>query len=153
MPKPGPAVRRKLYQDAAGRCCYCSLTTWLEQPPADNPDPGLRATIEHVLPRNRGGTSCWQNLALACQRCNTTQAGHRYLPYAGMNQEERAQTRHLVRLRHRQAGNHPQNRRWGRYLRLDTIRIIRTAHQSGHPPLHPRYAATGNTRRHAGCIS
>ena len=157
MPKPGPAVRRKLYDDAAGRCCYCHLTTWLAQPPAGNPDPGLQATIEHILPRNQGGTSRWQNLALACKRCNTSRAGHPYLPYAGMTSEDRAQTRNLVRLIHRQTGNHPQNRRWGRYLRLDTIRIIHRANHSGLQPQHPRYTAggraprRGNVRPQPGC--
>ena len=148
MPKPGPIARRKLYDNANGRCCYCHQRTWLEQPPAENSDPGLRATIEHILPRNQGGTSCWQNLALACQRCNTTRAGHRYLPYGSMTQDERAQTRSLVRLVHRQVGNHPRNRRWGNFLRLDTIRIVHQAHQAGRPPQHPRYTAVGNSRRH-----
>ena len=146
MPKPGPAVWRKLYEKAAGRCCYCHLTTWLEQP-ADSADPGLRATVEHILPRNQGGTSSWQNLALACKRCNTTRAGHRYLSYADMTTEERAQTRNPVRLTHRQTGNHPQNRRWSYGLRLDTIRIIHRACQSGQPPQHPRYTAAGRRPR------
>ncbi|MFC4870162.1 HNH endonuclease [Negadavirga shengliensis] len=28
-------------------------------------------TIDHVLPRSKGGKTCWRNLVTACHRCNT----------------------------------------------------------------------------------
>ncbi|MBI5199415.1 MAG: HNH endonuclease [Nitrospirae bacterium] len=27
-------------------------------------------TIDHVIPRSHGGESCWENMVVACQRCN-----------------------------------------------------------------------------------
>ncbi len=32
-------------------------------------------SVEHIVPRNRGGEFSWDNLALACQGCNN----HKYL--------------------------------------------------------------------------
>ena len=31
-------------------------------------------TIDHILPKSRGGTSKWENLVTACRRCNITKA-------------------------------------------------------------------------------
>lgn len=140
MPKPSPAVRKALYQAAAGRCRYCGEITFLNELPADA-DPGRRATIEHIVPRSRGGTNDWQNLALACHRCNVIRAGGRYLPYAELTRAERDQARNHSRLHHRQIHQNPANRRWGRGLRLETIRTLYRASQAGNPPRHPRYAA------------
>lgn len=45
-------------------CCYCSA-------PLTPDGQGERApTIEHRLPRSRGGTNGLENLALACWKCN-----------------------------------------------------------------------------------
>ncbi|MBI2878065.1 MAG: HNH endonuclease [Candidatus Tectomicrobia bacterium] len=27
-------------------------------------------TIDHVIPKSRGGTTCWENVVVACQKCN-----------------------------------------------------------------------------------
>ncbi|MBW2255483.1 MAG: HNH endonuclease [Deltaproteobacteria bacterium] len=33
--------------------------------------PGYRElTLDHVVPRSRGGVLCWENVVTACQRCN-----------------------------------------------------------------------------------
>lgn len=37
------------------RCAYCGAAA---------------ATIDHVLPRSRGGSNCWQNTVAACYGCN-----------------------------------------------------------------------------------
>ncbi|MBI5183542.1 MAG: HNH endonuclease [Nitrospinae bacterium] len=29
-----------------------------------------KLTIDHIIPRSRGGESCWENVVIACQRCN-----------------------------------------------------------------------------------
>lgn len=49
-----------------GRCIHCNTRLVV----ALNGDPISRATIEHILPRNHGGTDDLRNLALACARCN-----------------------------------------------------------------------------------
>ena len=51
--------RRNLYRRDRYTCQYCGVR------------PGTSAlTIDHVLPRSRGGTSSWENCVLACFRCN-----------------------------------------------------------------------------------
>lgn len=31
-------------------------------------------TIDHVIPKSRGGTTCWENVVAACQQCNHRKA-------------------------------------------------------------------------------
>jgi hypothetical protein len=58
-------LRRRVEARAGGRCEYCkSLASISSQP----------FSIEHILPRARGGTGREENLALACQGCNN----HKY---------------------------------------------------------------------------
>lgn len=49
-----------------GKCLHCGarLTISLAG------EPLSQATVEHILPRNHGGTDELTNLALACARCN-----------------------------------------------------------------------------------
>jgi 5-methylcytosine-specific restriction endonuclease McrA len=48
--------RRAVFARDDHRCQYCGQ-------PADS--------IDHVLPRSRGGEHIWENVAAACRRCNT----------------------------------------------------------------------------------
>ncbi|MBD7956385.1 HNH endonuclease [Microbacterium sp. Sa4CUA7] len=50
-----PVTRRGVLRRDAHRCGYCGSSA---------------ATIDHVLPRSRGGTNSWENLVAACVRCN-----------------------------------------------------------------------------------
>jgi 5-methylcytosine-specific restriction endonuclease McrA len=43
------------------RCAYCARSA---------------ATIDHVLPRSRGGRDTWENLVACCLRCNNTKGDH-----------------------------------------------------------------------------
>ena len=36
--------------------------------------PGANLTVEHVLPRSRGGETSWENCVAACQGCNARKA-------------------------------------------------------------------------------
>ncbi len=54
-----PMTRRNIAIRDNSSCQYCG--TLLETPDY---------TIDHVLPRNRGGVSVWANLVLACVHCN-----------------------------------------------------------------------------------
>lgn len=62
--------RRKLlmvmYQS---RCCYCGVRVYERR--ARLPDT---ATIDHVIPKARGGTFRWENTVLACVACNEAKA-------------------------------------------------------------------------------
>ena len=64
--------RKKLFEDVfardGGRCVYCGVE-------ARRPGRGVRrasdlATLDHVVPRSRGGPLRADNLVLACQACN-----------------------------------------------------------------------------------
>ncbi|MCC6741422.1 MAG: HNH endonuclease [Planctomycetia bacterium] len=55
--------RRNLYKRDHFTCQYCS-----RQPGSEE------LTIDHILPRARGGKSSWENCVLACVECNRKKA-------------------------------------------------------------------------------
>ncbi len=55
--------RRNLFRRDRATCQYC----------AAQPGPA-ELTIDHVVPRSRGGLSSWTNCVLACVMCNTRKA-------------------------------------------------------------------------------
>jgi len=61
-------VQTELRGSAAwvGRCIHCQSKVVV--PLAD--DEPASATLEHIVPKNHGGTDDPDNLALACARCN-----------------------------------------------------------------------------------
>lgn len=65
----GPAKRRALYARDGWRCAYCGA--W----GGDAPE---RLTLDHLVPRARGGGNHGWNLVTACAACNA-QRGHRPL--------------------------------------------------------------------------
>ncbi|MHB1234758.1 MAG: HNH endonuclease [Microbacteriaceae bacterium] len=50
-----PVSRRGVLRRDQQRCAYCGLAA---------------TTIDHVLPRSRGGGDSWENLVACCLRCN-----------------------------------------------------------------------------------
>jgi 5-methylcytosine-specific restriction endonuclease McrA len=54
-----PPTRRTVLQRDQGRCAYCG----------DGAD-----TMDHVVPRSRGGRHDWANVVAACRRCNHRKA-------------------------------------------------------------------------------
>ena len=50
-----PVTRRGVLRRDGHRCAYCGKSA---------------ATIDHVLPRSRGGADSWENLVACCLRCN-----------------------------------------------------------------------------------
>ncbi|MCV6639494.1 HNH endonuclease [Candidatus Albibeggiatoa sp. nov. NOAA] len=65
-----PAVsRREILRRDKHACQYCGSTKKL--------------TIDHVMPRSRGGTHTWDNVVTACERCNSRK-GDRTPQEAGM---------------------------------------------------------------------
>jgi 5-methylcytosine-specific restriction endonuclease McrA len=49
--------RRAIFARDGGRCAYCR---------------GPAETIDHVMPRSRGGRHAWENVVAACAHCNHT---------------------------------------------------------------------------------
>jgi len=54
-----PLTRRTVLARDHYTCQYCG-----EQPPRKE------LTVDHILPRSRGGHTTWDNVVTACQRCN-----------------------------------------------------------------------------------
>ena len=54
-----PVTRRGILRRDSNRCGYCGRTA---------------ATIDHVLPRSRGGANSWENLVACCLGCNNTKS-------------------------------------------------------------------------------
>lgn len=72
-------------------------------------------TLDHVLPRSRGGSSSWENLVAACRRCNNYK-GNRLPEEAEMKLRKRPKpfTLHTSRSLMRQMGTHQET--WRKYL-------------------------------------
>jgi 5-methylcytosine-specific restriction endonuclease McrA len=56
---PVPLTRRAVFVRDGGRCVYCGRTA---------------TSIDHVVPRSRGGRHEWANVVSACRRCNHLKA-------------------------------------------------------------------------------
>ncbi|MGL5032169.1 MAG: HNH endonuclease, partial [Microcystaceae cyanobacterium] len=52
-----PLTRRNLLERDRQTCQYCNYR-------------GEELTLDHVMPRSRGGGDTWENLVAACVRCN-----------------------------------------------------------------------------------
>jgi 5-methylcytosine-specific restriction endonuclease McrA len=63
-----PLTRRALFARDGGRCAYCG---------------GIATSVDHVIPRSRGGQHTWENVVAACRRCNAKKENH-LLSEAGM---------------------------------------------------------------------
>ncbi len=59
--RPSPELRLALSEQANGRCEYCQC------PEAFSPQT---FSVEHIIPKSKGGTDDVENLAFSCQGCN-----------------------------------------------------------------------------------
>ncbi|MBP6385258.1 MAG: HNH endonuclease [Pseudarcicella sp.] len=50
-------TRQNVFKRDFSQCQYCSS--------------GIDLTLDHVLPRSRGGKTSWENLTTACKKCNS----------------------------------------------------------------------------------
>ena len=65
--------RDVLYIRDEGKCQYCKKVMTKQQ-----------VTVDHVLPRSRGGVTTWENCVVCCSECNTKKGS--MTPHeAGMN--------------------------------------------------------------------
>ncbi|OZH54670.1 HNH endonuclease [Hydrocoleum sp. CS-953] len=67
--KVPPVNRREVLKRDHHRCQYCGTTK--------------RLTLDHVIPRSKGGKHSWDNVVTACERCNAFK-GNRTPTEAGM---------------------------------------------------------------------
>ena len=63
-----PVTRRGVLRRDEFRCAYCGRSA---------------STIDHVIPRSRGGADTWENLVACCRRCNSKK-GDKSLNQTGM---------------------------------------------------------------------
>jgi 5-methylcytosine-specific restriction endonuclease McrA len=56
--------RRNLFARDHTRCQYCGRRF-----------PASELSIDHLIPRSKGGTTCWENVVCACTRCNVKKGG------------------------------------------------------------------------------
>lgn len=61
--------RAQIYKRDGHKCQYCGSTRSL--------------TIDHVIPKSKGGGDTWDNMVVACSSCNTKKSD-RYLEQTGM---------------------------------------------------------------------
>jgi len=54
-----PLTRRAVFARDRGRCAYCGA---------------VATSVDHVVPRSRGGAHTWDNVVSACRRCNHVKA-------------------------------------------------------------------------------
>jgi 5-methylcytosine-specific restriction endonuclease McrA len=77
--------------------------------------PASELTLDHVLPRSRGGRSSWENLVASCYQCNNTK-GDRTPEEAGLHLSRRPRpfTLHTSRQLMRLIGH--KDEKWRKYL-------------------------------------
>lgn len=54
--RTAPLSRRAVFARDQGRCQYCGKTA---------------ESIDHIIPRSKGGGHTWENVVACCKRCNT----------------------------------------------------------------------------------
>lgn len=62
-------TKNLIYKRDKNKCQYCGSTKSL--------------TIDHIIPRSRGGKDTWENLVVACSPCNVRK-GDKMLEHTGM---------------------------------------------------------------------
>jgi 5-methylcytosine-specific restriction endonuclease McrA len=83
-------------------CQYCQVKL---------PEPEL--TVDHVIPRSRGGTNVWENVVAACKPCNQKKGSH-LLATAPVSLGRRPQKPSYRTLIKKRIGN--ANSKWKEYL-------------------------------------
>lgn len=65
-------TRKNVFTRDGNRCQYCGRRFQTRD-----------LNLDHVVPRSRGGKTVWENVVLACSRCNTRK-GHHNLAESGL---------------------------------------------------------------------
>ena len=93
-----PLTRKAVFARDGGRCAYC----------------GAPATsLDHVVPRSRGGLHTWDNVVASCARCNHTKADR---AISELGWRLRIVPRAPSGMAWRVLGSRPPDPRWQAYL-------------------------------------
>jgi 5-methylcytosine-specific restriction endonuclease McrA len=86
-------------------CQYCGVIL-----------PSAELTLDHVIPRSRGGLSTWENLVAACHACNRRKGNHllHEQEHMKLQREPRPFTLHTSRHIMRMIGH--SDSKWRKYL-------------------------------------
>ena len=76
-PKNIGVTRRRVFKRDNYKCVYCGS--------------GKHLTIDHVIPKSRGGDNSWTNLVTSCSRCNSNK-GNKTPEEAGMKMSHKPYT-------------------------------------------------------------
>lgn len=74
-----------------------------------------KLTLDHVMPRSRGGLSTWENLATACYPCNSKKGDHTP-EEAGMLLKSRPKSMTIFTHRSMMRNMGEENETWRKYL-------------------------------------
>jgi 5-methylcytosine-specific restriction endonuclease McrA len=101
VPRRSGSVSRKSIIERDGyRCQYCRARL-----------PASKLTLDHVMPKSRGGRASWENLVACCYLCNNRK-GNRTPTEAGMALMKKPLP-FSIHAKHRSAAGDPL---WDRYL-------------------------------------
>ncbi len=95
--------RRNILKRDNFTCQYCKKST-------------SPLTLDHVLPKNKGGSESWENLVAACTRCNTRK-GDTLLKHLGMKLIKKP--RKPSKLFHLQTYVNKHQDNWKQYLFME----------------------------------
>lgn len=59
------AKKERIFNKCKGKCCFCGMKLQME-----NPDKKNYLTLDHIIPRCRGGSNMDDNLQALCWNCN-----------------------------------------------------------------------------------
>jgi len=102
--QPRPLSRRNILLRDRNTCQFCG-----------QPFPPSELTLDHVVPRARGGKSSWDNLIACCHRCNNRKAD-RTPEEAGLQLQRKPRPYTLHTSRHLMRMMGQAEEKWQKYL-------------------------------------
>ncbi|MFL2982968.1 MAG: HNH endonuclease [Candidatus Neomarinimicrobiota bacterium] len=99
--------RKNIIARDENTCQYCGLSN-------------ISLTIDHIIPKGRGGMDTWENLVAACKQCNQKK-GDKLIEEAGMIPKK--SPKRPNRLHYFQRFVNDQQKDWRPYLFMDSFRI------------------------------
>jgi len=92
--------RHNIFRRDGGKCQYCGTTKDL--------------TLDHVIPKSKGGKSTWTNLVTACKKCNSLK-GDYSLEKIGMKLSQKPTKPNYISFLRM---NRTYREEWGTYLNM-----------------------------------
>src|SRR5262249_17786265 len=103
-------TRQNVFERDQNTCQYCGVTFDRKE-----------LNLDHVIPRNRGGATTWENIVCSCHRCNSAK-GDRTPVEAGMRllrKPKRPQWRPLLHVHY----SRKTDESWKHFLDLSRWRV------------------------------